>query len=219
MQSRNLLTAIAAIVVAAALGYFAWTKYGDAPAGAGPTAVTGDLSAPGPLPDQVLGKADAPVTIIEYASMTCPHCADFHTRTYPTLKEKYIDTGKVRLIFREFPLDELALSASMLARCAGDGKYFPMVSVLFQHQRTWAVRDPVPQLLLIARQAGLSQKSFEDCMANQKLYNDIVATRERATKVFKVDSTPTFFINGKVHRGELTVSELDRVVEPLLKTQ
>ena len=107
----------------------------------------------------------------------------------------------------------------MLARCAGDGKYFPMVGVLFQHQRTWAGRDAVAQLLLIARQAGLSQKSFEECMANQKLYNDIVATRERATKVFKVDSTPTFFINGKVHRGELTVSELDRVIAPLLKTQ
>ena len=110
---------------------------------------------PGPLPDLVLGKADAPVTIVEYASMTCGHCANFHNKVFPALKEKYIDTGKVRLIIREFPLDDLAAAASMLARCAGGDKAFPLISVLFAKQDEWALRKatPLPEALQ-ARQAG-----------------------------------------------------------------
>src|SRR5205807_3525317 len=111
------------------------------------TVSTEELMNPGPLPDQVLGAAEAPVTIVEYASMTCPHCADFHTKTFPELKQRYIDTGKVRFIFREFPLDQLALAGSALARCAGEGKYFPMVETLFSTQRTCAVHKPIPPLL------------------------------------------------------------------------
>src|SRR3954466_9121276 len=124
-----------------------------------------ELMRPGPLPDLVEGKADAPVTIIEYASMTCPHCANFHKTTYPALKTKYIDTGKVRFIFREFPLDELAVAGSMLARCAATEKDnkaaapekgLAMISVLFNAQDKWAVRDPIPPLLQIAKQAGFT---------------------------------------------------------------
>src|SRR6185503_2006793 len=108
---------------------------------------------PGPLPDLVLGKADAPVTIIEYASMTCPHCANFHKTTYPALKTKYIDTGKVRFIFREFPLDELAVAAAMLARCADQNeRSMALIDVLFASQDKWAVRQPLPVMQQIARQ-------------------------------------------------------------------
>ena len=177
-----------------------------------------DLLAPGSLPDQVLGAAEAPVTIVEYASMTCSHCAAFHDKTYPELKKRYIDTGKVRFIFREFPLDPLAAAGFMLARCAGDGKYFPMVETLFHQQREWAVQKPLPPLQAIAKQAGLTQESFEQCLANQKLLEDIEKVRERATAKFGVSSTPTFFINGKKVSGALSIEDLEKEIQPYLKS-
>jgi protein-disulfide isomerase len=180
-----------------------------------------ELLRPGPLPDLVLGKADAPVTVIEYASMTCPHCANFHKTTYPALKTEYIDTGKVRFIFREFPLDELAVAASMLARCAGkddSGKAVAMIDVLFASQDRWAVRQPIPVLQQIAKQAGLTEKAFDECLKDQTLYNNIMAMRERGTKDYKVESTPTLFVNGKALKGGATIDELKKVIDPLLKS-
>ncbi|MEA2930134.1 MAG: hypothetical protein QOG38_2562 [Hyphomicrobiales bacterium] len=177
-----------------------------------------ELLRPGPLPDISLGKADAPVTIIEYASMTCPHCAAFHKATYPALKSKYVDTGKVRFIFREFPLDEVAVAASMVARCAGGDKTMALIDVLFNSQDTWAVRQPIPPLMQIAKQAGFTQKTFEECLANQKLYGDIVAVRERASKEFKVESTPTLFVNGKMQRGGVSIEELEKLMQPYFKS-
>ena len=174
---------------------------------------------PGPLPDLVQGKADAPVTIIEYASMTCPHCANFHKTTYAALKTKYIDTGKVRFIFREFPLDELAAAASMLARCAGkdDGtKGLALIDVLFASQDKWAVRNPVPVLQQIGKQAGITEKAFDECLKDQTLYNNIMAMRERGSKEYKVELTPTLFVNGKMQKGGATIEELDKIIEPLL---
>src|SRR5215213_10434237 len=144
---REFVVSTGALVAAAAL-------FGSAPLALAQGPTQEDLLRPGPLPDLVLGKADAPVTIIEYASMTCPHCATFHKTTYPALKEKYIDTGKVRFIFREFPLDELAVAASMLARCVGGDKSMALIDVLFASQDRWAVRQPLPQLQQISRQAG-----------------------------------------------------------------
>jgi protein-disulfide isomerase len=178
-----------------------------------------ELMRPGPLPDIVLGKADAPVTIVEYASMTCPHCATFSKTTFPALKTKYIDTGKVRFIFREFPLDELAAAAAMLARCIdtqNGEKAMAVIDVLFHSQEKWAVRDPVPQLLQIAKQAGMTQKSFDECLANQKLYNDVLAMRERGAKEYKVESTPTLFVNGKLQKGGATIDQLEKLIDPLL---
>jgi protein-disulfide isomerase len=177
-----------------------------------------DLMQPGPLPDQALGPADAAVTIVEYASMTCPHCANFHETTYPELKKRYIDTGKLRFVFREFPLDPLATAASALARCAGDGKYFPMIETLFATQKTWAVQKPIPPLLAIARQAGFTQQSFEQCLDNRKLVEDLEKTRDRAAKTFGVNSTPTLFINGKKHTGGLSIDELEKQIQPHLKS-
>jgi protein-disulfide isomerase len=181
-----------------------------------------ELMRPGPLPDLVLGKADAPVTIIEYASMTCPHCANFHKTIYPALKTEYIDTGKAKFIFREFPLDDLAVAASMLARCAGkdnnSGRALAMIDVLFASQDKWAVRQPLPVLQQISKQAGITEKAFDECLKDQKLYNDILAMRERGSKDYKVESTPTIFINGKAVKGGGSLEELKKIIDPLLKS-
>jgi protein-disulfide isomerase len=177
-----------------------------------------DLAVPGPLGDQVLGKEDAPVTIIEYASMTCTHCATFHNTTYPAMKTKYIDTGKVKYILREFPLDPLAAGAFMLARCAGKDKYYPMVEVLFQKQKDWVVQKPIEPLMAIAKQAGFTEESFNSCLQDQKMLEGIEQVRTRASEKLGVNSTPTFFINGKVHRGSITMEELEKQIEPLLKS-
>ena len=185
-----------------------------------PTEVPVDeLMKPGPLPDLVLGNADAPITVVEYASMTCGHCAHFHTTVFPTLKEKYVDTGKVRFIMREFPLDNLAAAASMLARCAGDGKTFPLISVLFAKQDDWAFvkGDPRPELLKFAKQAGFTQESFEKCLTDQKLLDDIAAIRSRAAETFGVNATPTFFVNGKKLNG-VDLADFEKAFEPILKS-
>jgi protein-disulfide isomerase len=179
-----------------------------------------ELMQPGPLPELVLGKEDAPVTVVEYASMTCSHCANFHTKVFPGVKEKYIDTGKVRFIMREFPLDKLAVAASMLARCAGGDKTFPLISALFAKQDEWAfVRgNPVPELFKFAKQAGFTQESFDKCLTDQKLMDDIVKIRSRAADSFGVGSTPTFFINGKRMTGAPTIEEFDKAFSALLKS-
>ena len=164
----------------------------------------------------VLGKADAPVTIVEYASMTCPHCAHFHETTLPDLQKKYIDTGKARLILREFPFDPRAEAGFMLARCSGD-KYYPMVDVLFRQQESWAgVDNARAALLQISKLAGFSQESFEKCLTDQKLLTDVRAVRARGEADFGVDSTPTFFINGARYAGALTLDQMSAIIDPLL---
>jgi protein-disulfide isomerase len=161
----------------------------------------------------------APVTIIEYASMTCPHCAHFAVETFPKFKEKYIDTGKVRYVMREYPLDGLAAAAFMLARCAGPDKYYPMIETLFAEQRKWAgVKEPLPPLLAIAKQAGFTEQSFQACIHDKELLEKIQQVRNRAQEKFKVEATPTFYINGERFSGALTLEEIDKAVEPLLKT-
>ncbi len=170
----------------------------------------------GPLGEEALGSADAPVTIVEYASLTCGHCAAFHMQTFPALKEKYIDTGKVRFIMREFPLDPLAAAAFMLSRCAGDGKYFGMVDLFFEKQADWTrTDDPVAALLNLSKQAGFTQESFEACLTNQQLLDGVNAVKDRGAQ-FGVDSTPTFFVNGQVVRGAKTIGEFDAILEPML---
>jgi hypothetical protein len=143
----------------------------------------GELMKPGPLGDVSLGNQNAPVTIIEYASMTCPHCAHFANEVFPQLKQKYIDTGKVRFIMREFPLDQLAAAGFMLARCAGKDRYYPMIETLFATQRDWVVRAPLEPLKKIARQAGISEQGFEDCLKDQKILDGIEQVRSRVQGV------------------------------------
>jgi protein-disulfide isomerase len=172
------------------------------------------LMAPGPLPEVSLGKDDAKVTIVEYMSMTCPHCARFHNSVFEEIKQKYVDSGKARFILREFPLDNRAAAAIMLARCAPKEQYFPMVSALFKSQMTWATaEDGRAALLQMAKLAGFSEQSFEACLTNQKLLDDVNATREKGSKDFGVDSTPTFFINGKRYAGEMSVAEMSALID------
>ena len=181
---------------------------------------TSELMQPEALPEMAMGDEKAPVTIIEYASMTCPHCAHFQETTFPEIKKRYIDTGKVRWIFREFPLDNLAAAAFMLARCAGkddSGKYFALIDTLFRQQRQWAVEKPIPPLLAIAKQVGLTEQSFNACLANQQVLDGIESMRKRAVDKFKVQSTPTFFINGTQYPGALSVDEMAKLIEPYLK--
>ncbi len=177
-----------------------------------------ELMKAGPLGDEIQGSDSAPVTIIEYASMTCSHCAAFHVTTYPALKSRYIDTGKVRYILREFPLDPLAAAGFMLARCAGKDKYYPVVDALFTKQAIWAVPKPLEPLLGIAKENGFTQESFEACLANQQILDGINSTRDRGAEKFGVNSTPTFFINGKIQRGAMSIEDLEKLVEPLLKS-
>jgi protein-disulfide isomerase len=177
-----------------------------------------ELMAGEALPDIALGAKDAPVTIVEYASMTCPHCAAFHANTFPELKSKYIDTGKVRFIFREFPLDPPAAAASMLARCAGDDKRNAIVDLLFAQQKNWAYTDkPLEALSNLLKQTGMTQSGFEACLNNQELYNKIVKVHDQAAEKFGVTATPTFFINGKKANGEMPLDALAKLIDPLLK--
>jgi len=218
---RNVLIGAAAVAIVAAggTGYYIWTR----PVAAGPASPPprsggdAELMTPGPLGEQALGSANAPVTIIEYASMTCPACAQFHETTYPELKKRYIDTGKVRFIFREFPLDQLAAAAFMLARCAGNDKYFPLIEALFAKQTEWAVPRPLEPLFAIARQAGFTQDSFDACLKNQQVLEGIEQVRQRAAQRFNVQSTPTFFINGKLFRGLFKIEEMEKEILPYLK--
>ncbi len=177
-----------------------------------------DLAVAGPLGEVALGSADAKVTIIEYASLTCGHCARFHKDTWPGLKEKYIDTGKVRFIFREFPLDPLAMAGFMVARCAPGERYYPIVDLLFQQQQNWAfVEKPLASLISTLRQAGFTQESVEACLKRDEIYAGVNAVKNRGAEKLGVNSTPTFFINGQRHSGALSLQEFDKILEPLLK--
>ncbi|HLL27928.1 MAG TPA: DsbA family protein [Xanthobacteraceae bacterium] len=181
-----------------------------------------ELMAAGPLPDRVLGSGaeKTQVTVVEYASMTCSHCARFHNVVYPDFKKKYIDTGKVRFILREFPLDPIASGAFALARCMPEDKYYSMIDVLFEQQKNWAfVPDPPKALLGIAKQAGFTEQSFEACLTDQKLAQAIEDSARRANEKFGVNGTPTFFINGQMLRGEATLDALSKVIDPLLKPE
>lgn len=181
-----------------------------------------EMMAPQPLPDMVLGAKDASVVVVEYASMTCPHCAHFDETTFPQVKKNYIDTGKVRWILREFPLDPLAAAAFMLARCAANGdapRYYNMVNTLFRQQDVWAVAKPLPPLLTIAKQAGMTEKSFNACLSDQKMLDKVQAERQRAIDQFKVKATPTFFINGTEHEGALSYEDFAKALDAALKAK
>lgn len=173
-------------------------------------------SAAEPLPDKVLGSADAPVTIVEYASMTCPHCANFHTTTFQELKTEYIDTGKVKFVLREFPFDPLAAAVFMLARCSDD-KYYDVVDLYFEHQSEWAVQeDALPKIRGLARQAGFSDADFEACLTDQKLLDGINAVKDKGYEEMGVRATPTIFIDGEKLEGSRDMGALRAIIDPKL---
>lgn len=178
---------------------------------------TEELLKPGTLPDQSFGSADAPVTVIEYASLTCPHCRTFHLNTWPAVKEKYVDTGKVRFIMREFPFDPRASGGFMLARCAGESRWYPVVDLLYRSQESWArVPDGVAALKSIMSMTGMNGGQVEACLRDQDMLEKVTGVME-AGKSYGVDSTPTFFINGEKTTGALTIDQFSQIVDPLIK--
>ena len=208
-------------VVGLSLALLSTTSIPFAAAQGQATISSAEMMKPDALPEMSMGNDKAAVTVIEYASMTCPHCAHFQEKTFPEFKTRYIDTGKVRYIFREFPLDPLAAAGFMLARCSGEkdsSKYFTMVDTLFRQQRIWAVEKPIPPLLAIAKQAGFTEQTFNACLANQKMLDGIESIRQRAVKTFKVQSTPTFFINGVQYPGAMTIEDMAKAIDPQVKS-
>ena len=215
IATRRQLIEYAAASGLTALGAGLWLAGSSGAAqAAGDDVAVADLMAAGPLPDCPVGDASAPVTIVEYASMTCPHCAAFHTETYGTLKKDYLDTGKARFMLREFPLDPLATAGFMLARFAGDDKRNDMIDLLFTQQQSWAYAEKkIEALAKLVKQAGLTQADFEACLKDQALYDKVNKTRDIAAEKFKVSSTPTFFINGKRHNGAFGVADLEKLIK------
>lgn len=173
-----------------------------------------------PAHDMILGDVNAPVTMIEYSSLTCPHCAHFHNEILPELKERYIDKGQVRLVYRDFPFDRAALFAAVLAHCAGrDGseRFFRFVTVLFRAQGTWGrAKDPVAALKRIGRIGGLDGGAIEACFNDKALVDSIIRSRMEGAKIFGVNSTPTFIINGEKVVGAQPVANFKRVLDRLL---
>jgi protein-disulfide isomerase len=168
--------------------------------------------------DIVLGDADAPVTVIEYSSMTCSHCASFHADTLPKLKEQYIETGKVKFIMRAFPLDNLAGAASMLARCVAEDKYYPFVDMLFEKQSQWArADDPVKELRQVSKLAGFTEERFNKCVTDQEALEYIQQVRAQGDQKYDIRATPTLIINGQKLEGAQPIERLQAIIDPLLE--
>ena len=213
---RALATALSLVGLAALVVFAPPHLIGEAMAQRATAAL---VAKPVSLPDMALGPAKAPVTITEYASMTCPHCAAFEENVFPMLRSKYIDTGKVRFVFREFPIDIKAAAASMLARCIANddaGKFFDAIDTLFKQQDR-LMAETKDTLKLIGKQAGLSEQAVETCANDQTLLDKLSADQKFAYKVLKVNATPTFFINGEKLKGAMSFEELDEKIKSLLK--
>jgi protein-disulfide isomerase len=169
------------------------------------------------LPDLVYGPEGAKVTIVEYASTTCGHCARFHNDVWPAFKAKYVDTNRVRYVFRNFVLNPLDAAASMLSYCGPAERRNTFVELLFRQQERWAFTGtPLDSLLALARQAGFTQESFNACLQRRELYDALIASKDGAAERFRINSTPTFIINGQVFPGARTLQEFERIIEPLL---
>lgn len=183
------------------------------------SAIAAAVAKPVSLPDMAIGSAKAPVTITEYSSMSCPHCAAFGENVFPMLRSKYIDTGKVRFVFREFPLDIKAAAASMLARCIAKDdaeKYLGAVAVLFKQQDR-LMDQTKDTLKLVGKLNGMSEEEVETCVKDQALLDKLAADQKYALDILKVDSTPTFFVNGERVKGAMSFEELEARLKPLLK--
>ncbi|MBI1243580.1 MAG: thioredoxin domain-containing protein [Alphaproteobacteria bacterium] len=186
------------------------------------SATPAGAQAPGPRAqglDMVIGAEEAPITMIEYASLTCPHCANLQIETMPKLKAEYIDTGKMKLVFRDFPLDRIALNAAMIARCAGPERFFTFIDVFFTQQSSWIKGNTADQIMVnlrrLARTGGMNDAAIDACLANTEIQNAVLQQSMKGEREHKVDSTPTLVINGTVYRGEASFEDLDKVLKPL----
>lgn len=224
MNQNKAIVAAAAAIVILVLGYLGYLFLGpnggavEQVAGTPDTAFEKELLVPGPLGDMTKGDPMAPVTVIEYASLTCNHCADFAANTLPKLEESYIETGKVYYILRDFPFDPIATAAFMLSHCAGPERYFGFVDVLFLQQTQWAfTQTPMEDLKAIARQGGFSEERFDQCMKDERIFNHVRDVATRGAKTFGVRSTPTFFINGEKIEGALPWAEFEPLIQKALE--
>jgi protein-disulfide isomerase len=179
---------------------------------------TAAAAADAPLAEMSIGKADAPVTIIEYSSLSCPHCAAFHRDILPSLKSEYIDTGKARYVVREFPLNESALAGSVIARCLDPSRYFAFVDLLFSKQSDWAFKqDALTPLKDLAKQTGITSEDFDKCIDDEALQKKILDVRDDGQKK-GVNATPSFFINGTLLKGAPTLEAFVEAMKPYLST-
>ncbi len=217
MSSSALFTRRQALAASAAIAASSALMAGKAWAQNARNVPAAELMAPNALPDIWQGKADAPVTIVEYASMTCSHCAAFHNGVFKELKAKYVDTGKARFTVREFPFDPLATAGFMLARCQGPEKRDALIDLLFAQQGAWVNDKPLEGLTTLTRQAGMSESAFKACLDDKALYENIGQIRDRGQQKFGVNSTPTFFVNGVVVQGNQSLAEFEKLMAPFLK--
>ncbi|UYN95732.1 MAG: DsbA family protein [Enhydrobacter sp.] len=218
---RNILIVAGGVVAVAAIAFGVYSGTRPSTPGPAPAAVAAAPDKAALLgvqaTDHVLGDPKAPITLIEYASFTCPHCAHFHTQVLPDLKKKWIDTGKVKLVYRDFPLDQVAAKAAQLAECAGKDRYFAVVDLIFRGQSTWAAAaDPIGELARSLRIAGMGDNEVKACLANDSVATAVV-NDFRGGETLGVSSTPTLLINGQIFRGSRSVAELDAEFAKLAK--
>ena len=219
---RNIWTVVVAmavaVVVSAAYHSFFGTPSSSQLSVSSPAHAADPVSNPEIRPeDRVLGDESARVTILEYSSLTCPHCAQFHAEGYRHLKSAYIDTGKIKLVFRDFPLDGLALRAAALAECLPAERYYPFLQLLFEGQSNWARSEqPLAELVRLGQLAGLSRERASDCLQDEAAFEKIIQERLTGQEDYQIDSTPSFIIDGRKHPGALTADELDEILAPLL---
>jgi protein-disulfide isomerase len=172
-----------------------------------------ELMAPGPLGERVLGKSTAPVTVIEYVSLTCPHCANFQKNLFARLKKEFIDTGKVRYIVREFPIGHTAGHAAIINRCAPEEKYFFLLNQFLTRQPEWISQEVRPDAIYaVAKSSGMNRETFDKCLSNQTIIDGLTEVKQRGRQ-FGVIGTPTFFINGRKAQGEVTYDEIKALIE------
>ncbi|MFN4283065.1 MAG: DsbA family protein [Alphaproteobacteria bacterium] len=228
---RNMLVILGVVAAAAVVGYAVYEKFGHpvAPSAPGPAASTAPR-AQTPMPaaagdrltialkpdDMILGSPDAKVTIVEYASLTCPHCASFHVNTLPALKAEYIDKGLVKLVYRDFPLDGLALRAAMMAQCAGPDRYFGFLDLLFARQQSWATnKEPLAGLAAVGKMGGMSEEQFQACLADKSVEQAVLADALEGDQTYAVRSTPTIFIDGQRYSG-MSIEQMRAILDPLI---
>jgi protein-disulfide isomerase len=173
-----------------------------------------ELNKPPAIGEMSMGPADAKVTLIEYASASCPHCAAFYNETFGALKKEYIDTNKIRFVFREFPHNDAALAAFMLARSVPKESYFALIDIFFKTQDVW-LQNPREGLFNIAKQAGFTQEAFDKIITDKALAKSILDIRDKAES-FGVTGIPTFFLNGEELNGEQKIETLRAKIDPLL---
>ena len=218
MNPRKIVIGIVALAIIGVGGFYAWTHYGP---GAGTVSIDG-LPAPIDTPlaqvqegDMVMGDPNAPITFIEYSSLSCPHCAKHHADVLPEIKKAYIDTGKVKLVVRDFPLNRPAVEAALLAHCVSPMAYWGMTEQLFATQAQWVNENSTPTLAVMAAAAGINGQDFDTCLNDKAQKDKLVASIEQASSVFKINSTPTFVVNGIVVQGERTFEKFSEIFDSL----